>query len=218
MYLKPADSSGLGNVCPKSTAGCRSSCLNTAGRGQFSNVQVARQKKTERYFRDKKQFVADLIADVDRLVAKAKKEGKKPCVRLNGTSDLPSMAREVAKARPNVQFYDYTKLPNPHKRTLPNYHLTFSKAENNTAECLKALQNGVNVAVVFEKELPKTYLGYKVINGDENDLRFLDSKRRKKAVVVGLTAKGQAKKDKSGFVVTIQRRTRQQQIMRRLGH
>ena len=57
--------------------------------------------------------------------------------------------------------------------------------------------NGMNVAVVFRKELPATYLGRKVINGDETDLRFLDEKN----VIVGLKAKGKAKKDTSGFVV-----------------
>ena len=46
-------------------------------------------------------------------------------------------------------------------------------------------------------ELPKKWLGIKVINGDKHDLRFKDTKGR----IVGLKAKGKAKKDKSGFVV-----------------
>ena len=54
----------------------------------------------------------------------------------------------------------------------------------------------MNVAAVFH-EVPETYLGRKVINGDETDLRFLDPK----GVIVGLKAKGKAKKDKTGFVV-----------------
>lgn len=201
LYLKPENSGGLGNVCPKATEGCKASCLNTAGRGAFDNVQAGRQRKTALYFADKKQFVADLIVEVGKLVKRAKKLDLTPCVRINGTSDLPSLAREVAKACPTVQFYDYSKLPNPHKRTLKNYHLTFSKSEKNLVECMDALDNGINVAVVFKKELPKTYLGYKVISGDESDLRFLDKKHRGKAVVVGLTAKGRAKKDATGFVV-----------------
>lgn len=201
LYLKPAESGGLGNVCPNATPGCKASCLNTAGRGKFDQVQAGRQRKTNLFFDDKKAFVKELIVEVGKKIKRAEKLGLKPCFRINGTSDIPALAIAVAKHFPNAQFYDYTKNPKPYKRTLPNYHLTFSKSEDNLAECLDALENGINVAVVFEKELPKTYLGYKVINGDENDLRFLDKKHKGKAVIVGLKAKGRAKKDKTGFVI-----------------
>lgn len=202
LYLKPSESGGRGNVCPSATEGCKASCLNTAGRGRFDKIQNGRRRKTDLYFDDKKQFVKDLISEVKKLKARAEKLDLTPCVRVNGTSDLPSLARQVAKAVPEVQFYDYTKIPKPHKRVLSNYHITFSKAENNMGDCIEALDNGINVAVVFEKELPKKYLGYKVVNGDETDLRFLDKKGTKgKGVIVGLKAKGKAKKDYSGFVV-----------------
>ena len=57
---------------------------------------------------------------------------------------------------------------------------------------------GMNYAVVFKnKLLPVGYEGYPVINGDSTDLRFLDPK----GVVVGLYAKGRAKKSDSGFAV-----------------
>jgi hypothetical protein len=79
-----------------------------------------------------------------------------------------------------------------------NYHLTFSRKENNQAQVELILSMGGNVAVVFD-ELPKTYLGKEVVNGDETDLRFLD----KKGVVIGLKAKGKGKKDESGFVVRL---------------
>ena len=65
---------------------------------------------------------------------------------------------------------------------------------------LKGLAQGYNIATVFgiKKTLPmpETYLGLPVFNGDESDLRFLDPK----GVVVGLYAKGKAKKDTTGFV------------------
>jgi hypothetical protein len=58
----------------------------------------------------------------------------------------------------------------------------------------------MNVAVVFgvpkSKPLPVAYLNREVFNGDDSDLRFLDPK----GVVVGLYAKGKAKKDTTGFV------------------
>ena len=44
--------------------------------------------------------------------------------------------------------------------------------------------------------MPVDYLGLPVFNGDESDLRFLDPKQ----VIVGLYAKGKAKKDETGFV------------------
>jgi hypothetical protein len=58
------------------------------------------------------------------------------------------------------------------------------------------LKAGGNVAAVF-KTIPKTWKGFPVVDGDETDLRFLDGKN----VIVGLKAKGKAKKDTSGFVV-----------------
>ena len=83
------------------------------------------------------------------------------------------------------------------KKDFPsNYHLTFSRSEHNDKLCEMVLEMGGNVAVVFRNQLPQTWKGYEVINGDENDLRFLD----KQGVVVGLIEKGMAKKDETGFV------------------
>jgi hypothetical protein len=78
-----------------------------------------------------------------------------------------------------------------------NYHLTFSRKEDNDGFVENVLERGGNVAVVFRKELPLTWKGKKVVNGDETDLRFLDEKN----VVVGLKAKGKGRKNQSGFIV-----------------
>ena len=56
--------------------------------------------------------------------------------------------------------------------------------------------NGM-LGVVKSIHEDKKYKGFKVINGDETDLRFLDPKN----CIVGLIAKGKAKKDYSGFVL-----------------
>jgi len=86
-----------------------------------------------------------------------------------------------------------------------NYHLTFSRNEENNFKCTQVLKAGGNVAVVFRKELPATYKGFKVIDGDLHDLRFLDDKN----VVVGLKEKltlndkGKLDRDNSGFVVDL---------------
>ena len=108
----------------------------------------------------------------------------------------------MAAAFSNVQFYDYTKIPRPWQRTRSNYHLTFSLSESNRTDAISALQHGVNVAVVFNtrktESLPDTWEGFGVVSGDIHDLRFLDAHHT--GLVIGLYAKGRAKRDTSGFV------------------
>ena len=69
------------------------------------------------------------------------------------------------------------------------------------ADCIEALSNGVNVAVVFalkkSQPLPEIWNGYRVVSGDTTDLRFTDER----GVVVGLYAKGAAKKDCSWSLI-----------------
>jgi len=65
-----------------------------------------------------------------------------------------------------------------------------------------ALSRGFNVAVVFDKVPVGIKLwGSKVVDGDLSDLRFLDVKKGRKPVIVGLKAKGKARQDKSSFVI-----------------
>jgi hypothetical protein len=217
LHLAPADVAGTGvNLCPSSTAGCRAMCLNLAGRGGMigasgtNTIQEARKRKSREYVADKVAFARRLIDEIGKFVAKAGRKGAVPCVRLNGTSDIVWErvlvdGKSIMEHFPNVTFYDYSKLAN--RKDLPsNYSLTFSLAENNDAQACVALNNGMNVAVVFStrkgKPLPATYsIGGKdwtVIDGDETDLRFLDPK----GVIVGLRAKGKARKDTMGFVRT----------------
>jgi hypothetical protein len=209
LHLAPADLSGK-ETCAKRTAGCTAACLNTAGRGgmfkkgETTNViQQARIRKTKMFFDNRDQFMSQLVADIRLGIKQAEKKGLTPAFRLNGTSDLswekyevPGFDRNIFDMFPNVQFYDYTKVRG-RKIAAPNYHLTFSRAESNEMDARLAASEGMNVAVVFKKALPETYMGRKVINGDETDLRFLDEKN----VIIGLVAKGKAKKDTTGFVV-----------------
>lgn len=210
LHLAPADLSGK-NTCPKATAGCKAACLNTAGRGgifkkgESTNViQQARIRKTKAFFESRQEFLNELVVEIVKTKKSADKKGLIPVFRLNGTSDISWEKYEVANSKnifqmfPEVQFYDYTKVNNRKVSHIKNYHLTFSKADGNDMDVRIAVSNGMNVAVVFNK-LPETYLGRKVINGDDTDLRFLDER----GVVVGLKAKGKAKKDTSGFVVTV---------------
>ena len=196
LYLLPSDFSGF-NVCPSASEGCISGCLNLAGRGKFTATQKARLKKTLRLFQDRKGFIDQLEKEIEALKKRADKKRLIPVVRLNGTSDFPWHSTGIFKQFPEIQFYDYVKTFKYLRLNLSNYYTLFSRSEKNHHEVEKALGLGKNVAVVFEKFLPKTYLGYPVINGDESDLRFLDPVN----VVVGLLAKGPAKHDTSGFTV-----------------
>jgi len=198
MYLAPHTISGI-NVCPHASPGCAAACLFTAGRGRFNNVQLARLNRTRHYISDRKGFLLRLEKEI------TSKKHKKLAIRCNGTSDINwiSFIRRIHKKHPKIVFYDYTKNPSIAKRALeiPYYHVTFSRSETNEAISLELLKLGINVAVVF-KELPKTWKGYKVIDGDKTDARFLDDV----GVIVGLKAKGDARKPeaiKNGFVVNV---------------
>ena len=202
IYLAPADLVEGMNVCAMAImAGCKNGCLFTAGRGAFNNVQQSRIRKTILLRDNPDEFHNQLRQDLIKFEKYCLKKGVIPVVRPNGTSDINY--RNIAKEYPNIQFYDYTKVYNRVAKDIPsNYHLTISYSEANSGYTRKAVEYAnkynVNLAVVFRnKELPETFLGRKVINGDKDDLRFLDPK----GVVVGLYAKGKAKKDISGFVV-----------------
>jgi hypothetical protein len=208
LHLAPADLSGR-EVCAKRTAGCTAACLNTAGRGgmfrkgENTNViQKARIRKTKYFFENREAFMSDLVEDIMRAVNYARRKGLTPVFRLNGTSDLawekypvPNMGKNIFDTFSTLQFYDYTKILGRKTKDIDNYHLTFSAADGNDADVERAVAQGMNVAVVFDK-LPETYMGKTVFNADDTDLRFLDPK----GVVLGLKAKGRAKKDTSGFV------------------
>lgn len=213
LHLAPADLSGH-NTCPYASAGCKSACLNTAGRGAFNSIQTARINKTLRLFNDRESFMSDLFKDLNSVLNKAKKLNKKAVVRLNGTSDLSwelykitGTGVNIFECFPEIQFYDYTKSV---KRALKsvndplwpkNYHLTFSRSETNDSKLYDLLQAGVNVAVVFNSA-PEFWRNYRVIDGDSHDFRFLDGRDHDgTGLIISLTAKGRAKKDKSGFVL-----------------
>ena len=198
LYLAPANLSGY-EVCPKRSKGCTAACLFTAGMGAFSTVQQARIKKTQMFFEQREAFLTQLHKDIKALRRKAAKLGMTAAVRLNGTSDIEWTRMNIMSTFPDVQFYDYTKVLSRLTKKIPdNYHITFSRSESNESECKKALDLGYNVAVVFDR-LPSKWMGYKVLSGDDTDTRFLDPAGR----VIGLVAKGRAKKDKTGFVVKL---------------
>jgi hypothetical protein len=193
---------------------------DTIANGTRTNaIQLARVRKTRLYFEDRATFMALLVKEIRRFELMARELGLKPAIRLNGTSDIPFERvktpmgnANIMASFPDIQFYDYTKRAN--RKGLPrNYHLTFSLADGNDAAAVTALNNGMNVAAVFHKVPAKlgafveldgsttlavgdATMSWDVIDADKHDLRFLDPR----GVIAGLKAKGNAKRDTSGFV------------------
>ena len=214
-YMAPHSTGGVGNLCPNASEGCKSLCLGKYS-GQASlvkdlengtnNVRESRIRKAEYFMNDRKAFMSEMTDHVRDLVKKSVKDKLKLCVRPNGSTDI---AFEYTKTEdgqslpdhfPEVQFVDYTKsmkrVLNPKRPD--NYHLTFSLSETNKAEAEKVLKAGFNVAVVFGNGMPDTFMGHKVIDGLQHDLRHLDPS----PVIVGLEPKGKkALNDATGFVV-----------------
>lgn len=192
LYMSPfTQNSQNKNICPMASAGCAAACLFTAGHGSMSNVQKGRTNKTEFFLNNRAEFLKMLYIEIAQLELKHRLQGTKFTVRLNGTSDISWEKFKIVEDKnifelfPTVQFYDYTKNHLRFKSKLPeNYNLVFSRSESNHETALKMLQAGINVAMVFDKK-PSDYKGYKVIDGDKNDLRFLDDK----GVIIGLQYK-----------------------------
>ena len=208
QYLSPYKTSGV-NLCPMAKlAGCHKPCLYYSGHGQFESVQNARLNRTKLFLNDKTAYFNQLTKEIKSLVNKANSRGLKPLVRLNGTSDIRyenlgftyanTYYRNIFEFFPNVQFMDYTKIPN--RDDLPsNYDLTFSysgaplfKKYNE-----RAIKRGLRIAAVFDKveSIPIKFHGRKVLSGDDNDLTFTKPKNS----ILALYAKGFKKEIQAGI-------------------
>lgn len=194
------------NTCPFSQV-CAAFCLNKSGHNKcatlhsgvdnLSKIDKARIRKTHLFYDNKELFMEILIHELTVAKRRAENKGMGFAVRLNCTSDISLeqftyKGKNILEIFPNVQFYDYTKVPNrlslPFK--YPNYFLVFSYDGTNWETCKKHLANGGNVAVVFDildengkQTLPTEWNGYKVIDGNLSDTRFLDEGS---GVIVGL--------------------------------
>lgn len=206
LYLMPYNQNSEGrNLCPHASKGCAAACLVSAGRGAFSNVIKARVNKTELFIKNKLAFLNKLADEIAQETAKAKRGGYRVAFRLNGTSDIDFVYMlkkygflDIETLQPDAVFYDYTK--NIQKairyKGHPNYTVTFSRSESNSLNCETAIRHGINVAAVFN-ELPDTWHGVEVVDGDKSDLQML----KYNGVILGLKAKGAARKDLTGFTI-----------------
>lgn len=218
VYLAPSDQSGVLNVCPMASPECKAACLNNSGRVKLetlaglNTIKQCRINRTQLFFYNREFYMSWLVAEIASAKVKAAKTGNLFAVRLNGTSDIKYenikfQGSTIFNIFSDVTFYDYTKIPGRKIESIPNYSLTFSFTGRNTLESLKTLENGGNVAIVFNtrrgEELPDIWRNYMVLDGDIYDYRPADQK----GCIVGLRFKLSAKKEdnenalKSIFVV-----------------
>lgn len=190
LSLAPADVSGY-EVCASRSPECTKHCIFSAGKGFLPQVQMGRIFRTIWYFQDRAGFIDRLMSEIQR--------NQEAVYRLNVFSDIQWERQfpEIFSDFPRTQFYDYTKHFKRMGRERPdNYHLTFSLNEKNEQHARDVLQAGMNVAAVTDS-IGGTLFGYRVIDGDDHDLRYLDPS----PVVVGLRPKGSLRKaEDKGFV------------------
>lgn len=212
LSLAPARTAERGNVCPHASPGCVASCIFTAGNGSYRSVSAGRIRKTRLFFDDRAAFLQMLRDDLEKIAKRHQDD--LVAIRLNVFSDLnwELLAADIFSDFPQFQFYDYTKNSLRMFRFLsgdfpPNYHLTFSRSERNGRTAIEVLMRGGTVAVPFSWQglrkrngLPAKYWGFPVVDGEDTDLRFLDTP----GSVIGLKVKGAGRSDTSGFIVSEQ--------------
>jgi hypothetical protein len=215
LSLAPYNLSGH-NVCPQSTPGCRPPiCVATTGQAQvFKSIMQARIEKTKRLFDSRDDFLTQLVGEIARAHKKAEEQNLQLALRLNVFSDLDWRAKRHSAGwsvfdwldeLPGVVAYDYTKVTRRAVRELETdsrtkWNIVYSRSERNERECLDYLNRGGKVSVVFDcrkHELPTSWNGFPVVDGDVHDLHFLHAA----GTVVGLAAKGTARGAAGGFVV-----------------
>lgn len=191
MHFAPHGYGGVPDYCRHSSPGCRKNCIFHSGRMGLSQGK-AQVERTKRFAANPKQYVDELTADIGKLKNFSHKKGYALAVRLNGTSDLDwerivgTNGTTPIEDHEDVMFYDYTK---DHDRVHANlsgehpanYHLTYSlKADEPESfeHADRIMKRGGNVAVPFDvdsgADLPKTWRGRKVLDGDDSDHRFHD--------------------------------------------
>lgn len=196
---------------------CHKYCLNGSGHnkgdiiayGEYSHINVSRVKKTILFYYNRKLFMFLVIHEIHKAKLYAEKHNLEFSVRINCTSDLnielfnsPKTNKNILKIFGDTQFYDYTKISSRYKIAdkYDNYHLTFSFDGKNWDKCQKILKNHGQVAVVFDGVMPTTYKGYKVISGDNYDMRYKDPH----GVIIGLTYHKTAENYNTGEYIPVE--------------
>lgn len=217
INLAPHSTNGFNefDVCPKASSHCRENCLGKrAGGNRYPRALAAKIMRTHFLALHPEHAIRLMDNEIEMHKNLAKKKGMTPSIRLNVTSDFSweHHARDLFDRHKDVQFYDYTKLPNRvgHKNLPKNYHLTLSHtgtghAESNDADVISTLERGHGVSMVYQRgkkspthvEDVRTGKRYPVVDGDSDDMTFLRHKQAGKTegtpghgVVSGLKLKG----------------------------
>ena len=192
------------NLCPRASAGCAAACLSRSGHSGMPTAQRAQAVRTAWLISHPREAGIMLGAELRKAVGRHGRVN----LRLNTTSDIrweivaPDMITELTAV--GVVMYDYTAYAPADRRAREDYHLTFSAKEpaHTPDDYLMAvLASGRNVAMPFAvrrgAELPTSWHGVRVIDGDTTDERYRDPR----GVVVGLRVKGHmGKRDRTGFI------------------
>jgi hypothetical protein len=194
ITLSPAREAGrilhrsLPSVCPQSGVCADLACLAATGRNQFPTHARARARRTAHWHRDPKGFIDQAVLEYQALERRAARIGYTAAGRPNLLSDLPGMARAIARRVEGVRFYDYTKIVEAATAKPGPVHLTYSVSERSTAADVHAVfAAGRNCAVVVSdvgkgEPIPRRFTRFGItrptIDGDRHDLRFLDKPGR----------------------------------------
>jgi hypothetical protein len=162
----------------RNVAECAAPCLVSSGRGGFTNVELARQAKTDFYMNSREQFIAQLVREIELFERLCAKQGVECYIRLNVISDIRWELEQngaIPQLFPNINFFDYTKIAKRLDRTPANYQLMFSysRATAYQAQVAMALKTSVPMSVVFYGPMPDTFMGKPVVNGDASDIENL---------------------------------------------
>ena len=202
LTLSPAHelSQILGGTFPSCCAysgDCEKVCLVVTGFNSYPTHAIIRAERTRFFWKQRNQFIAQLLKELDQQLLRATRKGLKFAARLNLLSDLEVLPELVAAARPNMLLYDYTKVPPRYWKQIPNYHRTYSVSEKTTArEVQECIDQNINLAVVFNLQndaaLPKTTTlhghRFQVFDADLDDCRWFDTYRTSR--IAGLRFKG----------------------------
>lgn len=178
LSLMPEKRNSFGiNLCEYSTKACRQSCIVDSGFARYVKVNKSRTQKTDYFLSEKAKFIKELWAELNYINILE----KIALIRLNMYSDIDWYNEFLnfgynLESLNNLIFYGYTKNPKilESSTKLKNFDYTFSFSGYNWKLCEYYLNNNIcNVSVVFKtKKMPENYLGFQVLNGDENDQRL----------------------------------------------
>jgi hypothetical protein len=97
-YMAPADTAGVGNLCPNASEPCKALCLGTySGQAAIvadlengtNSTRESRKNKARLFMGARKHYLNLMAREILAIERKAGREGLTPIIRLNGSTDIP---------------------------------------------------------------------------------------------------------------------------------